>query len=62
MWVALGGALAKKRMRRIKAKPPAFNFDLAEMKKRVESAKSNSVRVPESVVTEDDFLKWLDEQ
>lgn len=49
-------------MRRIKTKSPAFNFDLAEMKKRVESAKSNSVRVPESVVTEDDFLKWLDEQ
>ena len=54
--------MAKKRMRRIKAKPPAFDFDLERMSERVESAKSNSIRVPASVVRTGDFLKWLDEQ
>ncbi len=42
--------------------PPHFDFDLETMKTRVESAKTNFVRVPESVKSTDDFLQWLNAQ
>lgn len=45
-----------------KAPPPSFDFDLEQMKARVDSAKTNFVQVPDSIKSGDDFILWLNAQ